>query len=371
MQQADPAFYLDFLHNLGILALVTLCFGSVLRRTTRGLGQQIAIGVLFAPGIFLAMIDPIHVRNGVTVDTRAIFIGLAGVFGGWPATLMTTASGIATRLTVGGAGATVGSLAMLLPAAAGLLYGRIMHDNPAQFGILSLIGLGIASSTMMAGMLFLPERIVWPVFMEAGVPTIICTIVGTVFFGRLLARERVRHDHALRLREEAQVDELTGLLNRRSFDRLAEASFQETRERGQAFALVIFDVDHFKRINDVWGHASGDRVLKHLSKVIAAGTRTQDIVCRFGGEEIAVLMPRTTEDEAAVIAERIRHVVTTGQLDMDGTRLDITLSAGVAAADRRIATFEALFRTADKALYGAKFDGRNRVKAASQSLHAA
>ncbi|WP_088009325.1 diguanylate cyclase [Indiicoccus explosivorum] len=157
----------------------------------------------------------------------------------------------------------------------------------------------------------------------------------------------------------AMQDKLTGLWNRRYFDeRLAEMAGQAgAASRPFLFSAILLDVDHFKRFNDTWGHAEGDRVLRHVADLMNRYSRPGDIAARYGGEEFAVLLPDTRADEALEAAERLRQLIAA---DSCSDRYGITASFGVAEFGAEHSP-ESLMEQADKALYAAKEMGRNRA----------
>ncbi|HEU0201975.1 MAG TPA: sensor domain-containing diguanylate cyclase, partial [Burkholderiaceae bacterium] len=164
------------------------------------------------------------------------------------------------------------------------------------------------------------------------------------------------------LRHEAIRDPLTGLYNRRFMDESLERVLRVAARAGRPLALAMIDIDHFKRLNDTFGHAAGDAVLKQVAAAISARVRASDLACRFGGEEIIVILPDTALDAAMVVAEALRTAVR-GLALTDGARpIDpSTISLGVAAFPQHGATPAALMRAADAALYQAKGRGRDRV----------
>jgi diguanylate cyclase (GGDEF)-like protein len=156
---------------------------------------------------------------------------------------------------------------------------------------------------------------------------------------------------------EARTDALTGLLNRRGFDERAEIELTRARRDGSSIAVVIFDIDYFKRINDEWGHKTGDAVLARTSAILAASARDIDVVARMGGEEFAVLMPECDEEGAANLADRTRDAVAkAGSSGLPAVRLSAGLAAGTAPE-----TAQELLQAADVALYRAKRAGRDRT----------
>lgn len=159
----------------------------------------------------------------------------------------------------------------------------------------------------------------------------------------------------VRLAEEAKVDNLTGLLNRRGFAERAEAELARARREGTWLGVVSFDLDHFKAINDRFGHDVGDRVLVEVAELFKSELRESDVLARMGGEEFVALLPGEAVAEAEATAERVRAA-----LVAESSAPAVTVSAGVAAA---IAPedLEDLLRGADRALYRAKFEGRDRI----------
>ena len=162
----------------------------------------------------------------------------------------------------------------------------------------------------------------------------------------------------------ARTDPLTGLHNRRHFDDLLGQMIKQTDRFGDPVALIMADVDHFKNVNDTWGHDAGDEVLKSLADTLKGGVRDADICARFGGEEFAIVLPKTTLQGAAELADRLRKQVESKPVVVDGEPINVTISCGVACYPEGVITKEALFAAADRALYEAKSAGRNCVKSA-------
>jgi len=163
----------------------------------------------------------------------------------------------------------------------------------------------------------------------------------------------------------ARTDALTGLANRRAFDEQLEQLLAHADRFGHSVSLILADVDHFKKVNDTWGHESGDVVLKSIAKTLSDGVRAVDVCARFGGEEIAILLPQTQLGGAVELADRLRKAVASKPIMALGNEVPVTISCGVACYPEGVLTKEALFAAADRALYEAKSSGRNCVKSAS------
>lgn len=175
----------------------------------------------------------------------------------------------------------------------------------------------------------------------------------------------------LELTRQAARDSLTGMLNRRSFMLEFERELARVRRGGGVLSIAMFDLDHFKELNDAHGHPAGDEVLRGIAASLQATIRQPDILGRYGGEEFALLMPDTDAEMAMRVCERIRTAVQLGGVEWSGRRLSITISGGVAAFALHGTTSESLIAAADAALYSAKRAGRNRVLQAEARAAAA
>ena len=163
------------------------------------------------------------------------------------------------------------------------------------------------------------------------------------------------------LRELADVDGLTGLYNRRHFFELAQYEFDKCKASNEKIALVMMDIDHFKSINDTYGHSFGDEVLKELCSRCKRNIRNKDIIGRYGGEEFILIMPQIEEDSLVAITGGLRRAVEEKNFVYDDISVKVTMSVGVALIHDSISNLEQLNQIADQALYEAKRNGRNQV----------
>jgi len=182
--------------------------------------------------------------------------------------------------------------------------------------------------------------------------------------GLSLASLRLRET----LREQSIRDSLTGLFNRRFMQESLNRELLRAKRKTRPLALVFLDLDHFKRFNDTFGHDAGDKVLCSLAEALRGHYRADDVVCRFGGEEFAIILPESTAQEAAKRSEALRDAVKQLRVPYEGRILDgITLSMGIAAFPEHASNEEDLLRLADSALYQSKSKGRDRITIATRS----
>ncbi|MYN02481.1 diguanylate cyclase [Pseudoduganella sp. DS3] len=195
-------------------------------------------------------------------------------------------------------------------------------------------------------------------------------IVAIAFFGyQLFAHWQASTDGLLSelrrmnsdLERLATTDALTGLLNRRAADRLLDAEWQRARRSGHVSSLVLLDIDHFKQVNDSYGHPGGDAALRALAACIRSVMREVDVAARYGGEEFLVVLPETGREGAFVFAERLRERVAASEICHDGQVFRCHISLGIAVSDKHEASYEQWVRRADQALYRAKQGGRNQA----------
>ncbi len=181
-------------------------------------------------------------------------------------------------------------------------------------------------------------------------------VVGTAFIVVVMAKEH----SALVHRTAAMTDHLTGLFNRRGFFEAAERLVASQRKSGQSVTIMMFDLDHFKSINDRFGHEIGDEALQAFAATASTNTRLHDIVGRLGGEEFAAILPGNV-DTALLVAERVRGAFETRGLEIAGHAMNATVSIGISESLADVANISTMLARADRALYAAKANGRNRV----------
>ena len=183
--------------------------------------------------------------------------------------------------------------------------------------------------------------------------------IGSYQYISLTYRLRLANDQ---LKVLSEIDSLTGALNRRRFLELSEAQLSLAARHGYPTSLLVLDFDHFKQINDRYGHATGDRVLVETTRVMRKTIRDSDLLGRVGGEEFALLLPHTARQGALFLAERIITSIRTASINTDDTLLKVTVSIGGATCESSRTPLDQLLQRADEQLYQAKLSGRDRFE---------
>jgi diguanylate cyclase (GGDEF)-like protein len=240
-------------------------------------------------------------------------------------------------------------------------------------GAVATYGAHVAATAVAVCCLMVPATVAFAVsgpfemrvFAAAGLLFMAAALRSTRSFGFFLGRTfqlsyELRLAYA-RVREQAHTDELTNLANRRAFLGVGTAALDQARRYQRPLSLLMLDIDHFKKINDTYGHAAGDAALRAMASTLRKAARASDTPGRLGGEEFAVLLPETNAAEALVLAERIRHDVKALEVTHDGTTIRFTASIGIAEQTAKTEDIDALLHEADEALYEAKEGGRDRV----------
>lgn len=344
-----------------------------------------AANLVFAVGIGVLAVGlssnaPLTIAAGGALTSFSPALVWAGVrkFGGRRAPFPLVFGGVAVSFVVGllpfgdvqQAGTIAGFacwIVYLLAAVQELWRGR-GERLPARWGLSVLFVLH--ASVFLGGIVDMLSG----QFQQTGIPPLdswfgiihfeaIIYSMGCAIFMIVMCKER----DELRYRLAAHADSLTGILNRGAFLEHATRTLLRGQKNGASASLIMFDLDRFKWINDSFGHATGDHVIRAFSEVTQTVLRPTDLFGRYGGEEFAVMLPGATIEVAYVIAERVRHNFAQACAFLDERPLNATVSAGVASAVSGGATMDTLMRAADRGLYRAKNLGRNRVERANES----
>ena len=223
-----------------------------------------------------------------------------------------------------------------------------------QHKVLSVMALPVLTGSdddrELVGMLYLENNLASGTFTQERFDTL--EIIGMAAAGRL------------ELSRRASFDGLTGLFNHEYFQNMLRQEFSSSRRYNRPMGLILIDIDHFKQFNDTWGHQVGDLVLREVAQLIRANCRESDVVARYGGEEMVIVMPSTTMPYAEEVAERTRSTIEKHCIMHEGNELTVTISLGLAMLEPNVADKDELIRRADEALYRSKENGRNQVTVA-------
>ncbi len=185
--------------------------------------------------------------------------------------------------------------------------------------------------------------------------------MGNVIF-KFLERGNIETVSVAQTYDRGQIDALTGIFNRGALNAMGAENFSRARMLGTNYSILVFDIDFFKKVNDTYGHAAGDYVLKELSKVIREGLiRGNDVFGRYGGEEFCLLVMGSETNTVLQIGERLRKTIEEHKFEFEGTVMPITISVGISAIKDADLAWNDIFARADKALYASKEAGRNKV----------
>lgn len=187
--------------------------------------------------------------------------------------------------------------------------------------------------------------------------TSVCLLVYDVT--EIATRKKELESANRTLKKLSRTDKLTDLHNRGYWEESLEREFKRCRRSKRPASLILFDIDHFKVFNDAHGHSAGDEVLRAVAKAVRQAQRSTDIAGRYGGEEFGIVLPETTQDQALLVAERLRETIAGTVVDWEDTPLQVTVSLGVAEYSDALDDYQAWLGLSDKALYQAKEDGRN------------
>ncbi|MBS3850087.1 diguanylate cyclase [Devosia sp. BSSL-BM10] len=349
------AMFIALTQSISLLALMAIAFGVVERQAWPRTVRSVVQGAIFGIGAVAAIMAPAHIGSGVMVDARGIIIGFAAAFGGWPAAVLAIVIGAGYRLWLGGMGAVPGAVGIVMAGVLGLSWRYFLRPK-ASVQPRHLVVLGLVVSCYLLTGIAMGYASIWGLVSVIGPYMVSTSVAGAVLLGLFVERElrQIKREEQWKLR--ALTDPLTALPNRRGFER----GMSGLRTSDKEAALIAIDLDHFKRVNDTYGHAAGDYVLQKVALVLRGSLRNRDLLSRLGGEELAVLLPETDLELAQLISERLRRAIENVEILWEGTSISITASFGVAVAQGTLPMDE-MFQQADEALYAAKRGGRNRV----------
>src|SRR4051794_27172348 len=324
-------------------------------------------GSILGEALSLALTAVGFIACGMVWNASRVFHGrkpnLPGLVLGalvWVATIMTLApQDAALRLTIGAA--IVAIYAALTASELWTERRRSMQRRWPAIAVPVLHGC-VLMLPILLGDLLRPhdENFAHSIWVTVFAVELVLYAIGTVFVIFMLVSDRVVAVH----KTAASMDPLTGLFNRRGFAEACSRVIEREANAGRPVTVMIFDIDHFKGINDRFGHPAGDEILKLFSAVVVNNLRLSDLSGRIGGEEFAALLPCALE-EGVLVAERVPEAFESSGITCEGGAVDTTVSTGVAGGPAGT-ELEVLLAAADTALYQAKRSGRNRVEAAEE-----
>ncbi|MEO8245240.1 MAG: diguanylate cyclase [bacterium] len=337
------------LHAVGMMALCTVSYGMIQRRITTKLVRHLLFGLIMGTAAATLMFQPIMIADGFQMDGRGVFIGIAATFGGPIAAAVAAAITVLTRVAIGGGGAFLGCCVILGTAALASLWSTF-RGRKYRRSLLDWCSLAAVLILPLFSIVFAPI----PNRGEALLFLLCLTVGNLLIFGRLMEAEQRRGRRERELNSAAHTDSLTQLPNRRSF--LVETSAAEVGNRTSK-GLLLVDIDHFKKVNDTYGHDAGDEVLRIVGQKLAELTRKSDVVARFGGEEFALLVDAADETDLGNIADRVRQALDLNVV-YNKSAIALSVSIGGAFCGDRPFRFDQAYMDADKSLYHAKKAGR-------------
>lgn len=354
----------DFFTNFSILCTGIFLIHQYLYRvkvsTMTGTKKRILIGGLQGGFGVVLMQFGIQLGGGVLIDLRSIPMMTAAYLGGWVSSFVATSIIIITRL-------------VLYPVShSSLINIIVLMLSAIAFSFISHSGLEKKEKWMYMAVSFVAIigvfiHFVIPDFNKAFIIFIqyaIAVACGTFVTYLVKSHLRRSDEDYTRLKERAEKDFLTGLNNVRLFHQSLDTAFIKAKQHREELSLLYIDIDHFKRINDTYGHPAGDKVLKKIGHILLLSCRSVDTISRNGGEEFSVIMPACNSSDAAAIAERIRKNIEQSVFSInEGIELKVTVSIGYATDSQKTKiSIQQFIKQADEGLYKAKQSGRNQIR---------
>lgn len=346
--------------TVGLMALLALILGSIERLNLNRTLTAVCIALAFSLGGITAMLAPAEIAPGILIDGRSIIVGAGAAFGGpIAAIILAVIVGSFRFFALGGAGAQVGTLGICAAAVLGIGW-RVFYSNHGRPELRHLIVGGAVISLHFAAIFIIPFEHALAGIQKFYPLMLLSSVFGTAVLGIMVGRERrlIESERALSL--AANIDPLTGLFNRRNLD-FTFAALRSTPGETQRSSLIMFDIDHFKRINDQFGHNAGDETLILFAKMLQKQAGSNASVTRMGGEEFCVLMPGASPKEAHDLANRVLEELRDERITFGENAFRVTVSAGIAELRDSDADPNFALMRADRALYHAKHSGRDCI----------
>lgn len=350
----------SFLQALGIVALSAMVFETAQRYCPNRRCRVVAVTLALCAGLAGSMNYPIEVDPGIYFDLRHVFLVIAPLFGGVIASAMTTVTALSMRYYQGGFGLPAGIAGILISAAVGLVFAHFVPRHKLTLQKTSVLAL--SASISIASLFVLPWTIAIVAFKKIAGHILVANFVGVMMAAGILNKRQTQVMREQELTKQATLDPLTGLKNRRTFDAYCLEISEVAESSGIPCTVMMIDIDHFKRVNDTFGHPAGDEVIRRVATIVASHARKDDLMARYGGEEVAAVFFGLDTTQTRLVAERIRSKVEAAVTTIRGIPISVTISIGFASLGDK-SSFKEAVDAADKALYKAKNSGRNQVMA--------
>lgn len=367
---------IELIQNIALLVALAVVLQIVISRTEKTSSTRTAlIGCLFGTIGILGMMTPIQYAPGVILDGRSIILAIAGLVGGPLVALISVTITGAYRVLLGGAGMPVGMLVICASAAIGVVFYYIRKRAGGLLGALPLLGFGLLVNIVML-MLFmlLPDRIGYNVIQEVGLTILALYPPATMLVGLLFQDYEEKETARLALIQLAYYDSLTKLPNRVLLIEKLNQSLTFSKQEGYINALILFNLDRFKTLNDARGHATGDMLLRAVTDRLTMTLDPEDILARMSADEFAILVQRT-ETTAEAIATLTRDLTTKIHISLKfpillgSDEVAITASIGTALFPQHPDdTASDILRRVNTAMHSAKLNGGNQSAISDLSM---
>jgi diguanylate cyclase len=309
-------------------------------------------------GILLLMSTvPMNAERTIIFDFRFVVMYLSAMYGGFISSIITSVIIAFYRIVVTGANfnAIVVSTSILI---CGVLLGALSHLKASRGQKFVIMNIVVSLSIIIASYFIFDD---FNLFLINSFMFTSTTVITSYFICRYINFSVTNIRNFWQLKIDATTDHLTELANLREFENRFEQLFEECQSNKMPISFLMLDLDHFKMINDTYGHLRGDEVLSELAQILVKSCRSHDLVARIGGEEFAIVLPRCPKETALNIGRRIRQQIEEYTFCKDSHEIRMTVSIGVSSSPSDADDSEKLMTLADKALYKAKSAGRNAV----------
>lgn len=339
-------------NTIGLMAICCMVFGALQRSVRQTALRRAGVGLALGLGTVLAMLEPLQFAPGYQADARGAFVGVAALFGGPIAAWVTITIAGLGRWLIGGAGAPLGMAVIAATGLAVWMWTKLERPTVARnWQAWLALSLMCALPTTLAFFLT-PAPTLRLIFFIAAL-----NVSSVLIFGHMMEREqRLRRRERL-LSLAAATDELTGLPNRRAFVEYCDAL---EKDRPKTLALLMMDIDHFKSVNDRYGHAAGDHALRSVGAAISQTLGAEDFAARLGGEEFGIVLRVDNTNAGFKAAERLREAC---RVSYGPPELKLRTSVSIGGFFFEAGAFNRTEgqKFADRALYQAKASGRDQT----------